>query len=83
MNEGTAGAIKQPVDRTSQSCRVGQGLVARPAGIEKFLFAPGAIVWIDDRAGAPLDLAAERDLDVIGSRRSGRRKDEGAGAATQ
>lgn len=78
MDEGAAGAVKQAVNRTGEALRVGQRLVSRPTRIEQFLFTPRTVVWVDDRTGTPLGLAAEGYLDVIGDCEPGPREDEGA-----
>ncbi|GCC49326.1 hypothetical protein chiPu_0033609, partial [Chiloscyllium punctatum] len=58
--------------------RIRELIGARPARIEQFFFAKRAVVGIDDRAGAPFDFATERDLNVIGHTRPGRRRHERA-----
>ena len=78
MDHRATGAAEQAIDRTGQAIRTRELIGARPARIEQFFFAKRAVVGIDDRAGAPFDFATERDLNVIGDTRPGRRRHERA-----
>ena len=63
MDEGAAGAVQQAVNRAVEAIGVGRFDAANPVRIEQLVFVKRAIIRINDRAGPPFALAAERDLD--------------------